>query len=115
MANKITVRMDTKDAINKIRGLGDRVNREARKAIAIAGIDTERMAKKFVPVDTGRLRSSIRVLRFTPDGLGLEVGTEVEYASKIEFGIGNLRAQPYLFPAFELATSNLIKALNRRI
>jgi len=114
MAN-VTVKMNTGDAIKRIDLFSKKVNSKVREAIAIAGIDTERVAKKLVPVDTGRLRSSIRVLRSTNNGLTLEVGTEVDYASKIEFGIGGLAAQPYLFPAAELARAGLAKAIKRII
>ena len=60
-------------------------------------------AQRIVPVDTGRLRASINVKR---DYLVKTIGTNVEYASFVEFGfpIGtgeNGGPMPYLRPAFE--------------
>ncbi len=61
-------------------------------------------AQKRVPVDTGSLRSSIRV--DDPQGTDpLEVqvtagGTaDVDYAAFVEFGTRNASAQPYMIPA----------------
>ena len=60
-------------------------------------------AQRIVPVDTGRLRASINIKR---DYLVKTIGTNVEYASFVEFGspIGtgeNGGPMPYLRPAFE--------------
>ena len=60
-------------------------------------------AQQTVPVDTGRLRASINVKR---EELKKTIGTNVEYASFVEFGspIGtgeNGGPMPYLRPAFE--------------
>ncbi len=110
---KISVKFDTSKARKNISLIKAKTSRGVNQAIALAAIDTERIAKRLVPVDTGRLRSSIRVLRRQKDGLGVEVGTEVEYASKIEFGTNRTQAQPYLFPAFEIARNTLEQSLGR--
>ena len=50
-------------------------------------IQAERAAKRFTPVDTGRLRSSItREMGGDAEGMVGRVGTNVEYARRIEFG-----------------------------
>lgn len=80
-----------------------------RRAIRI-----ESAAKRFCPVDTGRLRASISH-RLGRDAQGLyeQIGTNVAYAMAIEFGSGSRRgsgpvdefegggshAQPFLRPA----------------
>ena len=63
-------------------------------------IQIQRRAKKNCPVDTGRLRASI-TYRLGKDSTGLvgEVGTNVEYATFVEFGTEGQEAQPYLRPA----------------
>ena len=55
-------------------------------------------AQRIVPVDTGRLRASINIKR---DYLVKTIGTNVEYASYVEFGTQVQRPQPYLRPSFE--------------
>lgn len=64
-------------------------------ALELGALRVVRDAKLLVPVDTGILRSSI-----THDVQGniATVGTPVEYAPKVELGLGQ-RAQPYLQPA----------------
>lgn len=64
----------------------------------------ENTAKRLVPVDTGRLRSSISWrLGQTATGLFVEIGTNVEYAAFVEFGTRYMSAQPYLVPAVRAA------------
>lgn len=71
-------------------------NIDITDAIRIGALRVERSAKEIVPVDTGNLRNSITTSIKGNTGY---VGTNVEYAPKVEFGIGQ-RAQPYLTPAF---------------
>ena len=59
-------------------------------------------AQQLVPVDTGRLRSSINVQR---KYLSKSIGTNVEYAAHVEYGTPtgtgeNGGPKPYLRPAF---------------
>jgi HK97 gp10 family phage protein len=68
-------------------------------AVREAAMLVEREAKINVPVDTGRLRSSIASEEKKP--LLFEVGTNVEYAAFVEFGTSKMAAQPYLQPAVE--------------
>lgn len=51
-------------------------------------------ARRFVPVDTGELRSSIRV-----DDTTAEVVADAEHAGYVELGTSRMAAQPYLRPA----------------
>jgi HK97 gp10 family phage protein len=79
------------------------------KAVQKAGLDCERYAKQRCPVDTGNLRASLHY-----ENTGLQqciVGTNVEYAPFVELGTSRQAAQPYLYPAYEQAKSELISAL----
>lgn len=78
------------------RGVGENV----RAAVRRAGEDVEDLAKQLVPVDTGRLRSSIRTT-YSDGGLTFRTLSDVEYAPFVEFGTSRSPAQPFLFPAFE--------------
>jgi hypothetical protein len=110
--------------------------KEIRQAVFIAITKTDRMAKQFAPVRYGFLRSSMQPA-FTSDGLGGSVFTHRSYAPYVEFGTGtkvvappdvaeyamtfkgagkrkvNNRAQPYLFPAFRLASKEMIAKLEQ--
>ena len=90
-----------------------KVNNETRKALLKACIMVEGDAKILVPVDTGRLRSSIT--HEVEKTVG-RVGTNVEYAKHVEFGTVKMGPKPYLRPALhrnekkiEKMFKNLIK------
>lgn len=58
-----------------------------KDAVNLAALNVQRVAKQKCPVDTGRLRGSIRV-EFYSNGLGAGVSTDVKYAPAVEFGSG---------------------------
>jgi HK97 gp10 family phage protein len=68
---------------------GDEVSRYAKRrleaALRVAADELLRIARELCPVDTGRLRASLRVV---VDGQRLKVilSTDVEYAIWVEFG-----------------------------
>lgn len=63
-------------------------------------LQVEARAKELCPVDTGRLRSSITsAIETEGDTIVGVVGTDVEYASFVEFGTQRMDAQPFLTPA----------------
>lgn len=101
MANEIEVEF-TDHSEEILRAMNDQVRNIALKAI---GETAEGYAKDNCPVDTGRLRNSITYAtssdhssgtspakaedyetKSTPQGTTLCVGTNVEYASEVEFG-----------------------------
>lgn len=84
------------------------------QAVQGAGIETEGLAKQAAPVDTGRLRSSIKYTK-TAD-LECTVGTNVSYAPFVELGHRSrgksyVAARPFLFPAFQTAGQHLTDEL----
>ncbi len=89
-----------------VAGLTDATDR----AIQSAGLACEADAKGRCPVDTGRLRASIEYQR---TGLcECQVGTNVSYAPYVELGHHTrsgswVPAQPFLFPAYAQAVSDL--------
>lgn len=62
------------------------------------GVIVQEDAKRYCPVDTGRLQGSIKS---KVENNTVIVGTDVEYAAYVEFGTSRQRPQPYLTPAFE--------------
>jgi HK97 gp10 family phage protein len=71
-------------------------------------------AKQRVPVDTGRLRSSIAV-ETSDDGLSATVGTNVFYGPWAEFGTRRQAAKPFLFPALEQEVPKFMSRLRARV
>lgn len=73
------------------------------------GLQVESRAKRLCPVDTGRLRASITsALEQDGDTIKAVVGTDVEYASFVEFGTVRMSARPFLLPALASLKSGTI-------
>lgn len=74
-------------------------------------------AQEVVPVVTGNLRDSIRVVEQGSNYI--IVGTDVEYAAAVEFGTGSREPKPYLSPQSDRLQSEaprtLEEELNRRL
>lgn len=88
----------------------DSIKQQANAAVQFAGLNTEGLAKRACPVDTGRLRSSIAYVKETESSC--RVGTDVFYAVWVESGhhtrSGSFVApRPFLLPAFKSAVSQL--------
>jgi HK97 gp10 family phage protein len=81
----------------------------AKKAIMEGAYMVEGDAKQFAPVDTGALRNSIE----TEEGKGISaiVHDGVEYGKYQEFGTYKMAAQPFMIPAIEKNTENIISLL----
>lgn len=77
-------------------------NGPVNKAVAKAARNIERSAKRYCPVDTGRLRSSITSVIGQQDGefVGV-VGSNVKYAPHVEFGTYKMGAQSFLRRALD--------------
>lgn len=97
-----SVSCDVDDAAFR-RGLQDALDRRAIKSkegLTRLGLRVQNAARELAPVDTGRLRSSIRMISGEDaDGFYVEVGTNVEYAVFVEYGTTRAAAQPFLRPA----------------
>ena len=66
-------------------------------------------AQSIVPVRTGRLRDSIRVLQKSADFI--IVGSDIEYAADVEFGTFRMEARPYMSPQADRLPSEGAKIL----
>lgn len=100
----------TNAVLNGLDDLLANVQAEVDKLVQSAGLMCEAEAKTNCPVDTGNLKASIHYENTGP--MSCSVGTAVEYAPYVELGTYKMRAQPYLFPAFQKATATLQDALN---
>lgn len=110
------IQFDLSKAMASFRDFSAEAHVEIEKAILESALKVERDAKlKFrgrddesIPGmpprnDTGTLRTSItHILRSSDSGIEAEVGTNIEYAKKVEFGeAGKTYPHPYLLPALE--------------
>lgn len=97
------------DAWGKL--LADRIE-EAHRVILRAGYRVRNESLRLVPVDTGRLKSSLTVAQEADgDGFWVVVGTNVSYAVHVEYGTARAKAQPFLRPAVDAERDRLISEL----
>lgn len=85
--------------------------KQADQAVERAARNIETAAKVAAPVDTGRLQGSIHVESLGPAARA--IGTDVEYATFVEFGTRHMAAQPFLIPAFEAEAPRLLAELKK--
>ena len=88
--------------------VGPRIVKQARAAVTLATLGTEREAKMFAPVDTGNLRNSISSeIR----GLTGVVGPTAEYAEYVEFGTSRMAPSAFMGPATDRNAAVFYKAM----
>ena len=75
------------------------------------------LAKKYCPVDTGQLRSSIRDTTVEDGGNNFNryVSANTNYARYVEYGTTRTRPQPYMIPASYEIENQLHKAIKKAI
>lgn len=72
----------------------------ASEVVSETSLRVQMSAKQLSPVDTGRMRASIEIVKAMPTLHFVIV--DVDYAKYVEFGTYKQRAQPYLRPALEM-------------
>ena len=96
------------------KDLEKKLNNNIEKALHAVGGYVESETKVRTPVDTGNLRGSYT---YTTDSKekSVTVGTNVEYAIKIELGQSNSKPQPHLKPAVEENRRNISKLVEKNL
>jgi len=92
----------------KQRRIGRAISRSIRKA----GLLVERTSKQRSPVDTGRMRSSIRS-SFTP--LTATIKPNVNYAIFVHDGTSRMRGRPFMTEGLKDAQSDIVSVFEREI
>lgn len=68
------------------------------RALAAVGVKWQQNVTPLIPVDTGRLRASMKY-EVQEGQKQVIVGSDVEYASYVELGTKRQKAKPYLKPS----------------
>ena len=110
----------------KVKGVDETIKRmkkfanDVQKAI-IDGMDEStrivlRTAREIVPVDTGKLQSSMRrkITRKRVWFTGT-VGAYTKYAYYVEFGTSKMAAKPYLWPSVTRNRDYIFQLLGRHL
>lgn len=75
------------------------IGKNADVAIQNAGLACLASTQQRCPVDTGTLRASYQYTKVSDTEC--TVGSDIDYASFVEFGTHKMSAQPHLFPGFQ--------------
>jgi HK97 gp10 family phage protein len=93
------------------------VEKKAMDKLEQAGEIVAGIAKLLCPVDTGKLKDTIRVVRLKGDpkqNIRVYAGNRIKggafYAHMVEYGTVKMKAKPFLRPAFNSAKAK-IKAM----
>lgn len=118
MADTFKIKIEgIKELKAKFRIIDSEIQTALSKAVSAGAAVVERDAKIRVPVDTGNLRRSIKELqnKESPGRIESQVGSDVAYAPRVEFGTQFQRAQPYLRPALDENTSEIQRAFEIKL
>lgn len=76
----------------------------------------ENVALDKVPVDTGRLKGTIKAeIEGTSENPILVLSADTNYAEYVEFGTSRMKAQPFLRPAIEYVEENAPKLFQKEL
>lgn len=103
---------DLKGLNKYLKKISDKTPEVTESIVKQAAYKVESNAKRNCPVDTGRLRGSIATKL---EGLEAEVGTNVEYATFIEYGTVKQAAQPFMTPARQSVENELNKIIAKEV
>jgi len=102
------------EVIRKFKGKGLMMIAKAGLELETGGLNIIREAKHNVPQKTGDLKGSLTVLSRRSDGLGIKVGSDLNYAAKQEFiesYTHRVGGAHFLGNAFEKERPKIIKKL----
>lgn len=95
---------DSAPVIKKFKKASKNAGNIVEDAVKELGTIAFKSARQIVPVDTGRLKTSIEVELERQNLISkVEIGTDVPYAAYVEYGTSRQRAQPYMRPSLTQA------------
>lgn len=104
----------------RLRGLKKLINRfrrnteltEVKDVLRVNGEQMLQRARKNAPVETGELRDSLR-MDIDEAGFSVNIKSDVDHASYVEYGTRYKHAQPFIGPAFKRQQRRLKKDLSK--
>lgn len=96
---------------NRLVQIAEKLPGEVETIVRKAAFDIEAHAKTAVPVDTGKLKSSISC-EFPRPSQAI-IAPHTDYAVYVEYGTRKQRAKPYMRPAAEKVAPAFLEACRR--
>jgi len=88
------------------------IKNKLEEGLIDAGKVLEKKVKNNAPVDTGKLRDSIKS---EADGLTVTVGTDVKYAKNVEFGTYKQSANPFFRVSIDTEKKDMLKQFKGKL
>lgn len=107
MANKTKFTFNNK--IQKI------IKKSLEEGLKDAGEVLKDKAVSNAPKDTGALKKSIKIDEGDIANLKVKIGSELDYASSVEFGTHKKSPQPFMRPAVKESSSKMLKQFKEKI
>lgn len=96
----------------RVQRLNEAVQSAAERTVQETAVAAEAEAKMLAPVQTGRLRASIRK---KGEGLQAQVETQCEYAQIVEMGSSSHAPQPFLAPTMKTQRAEWMNRARRAL
>jgi len=109
---KINITSNISTISTKLMAKPTLINSALKRVIRKSALLVERHAKMRSPVDTGRLRSSIRTMI---NELTATVNPTVDYAIFVHDGTRNMSGRPFMSQGVKDATDEIRAVFNREI
>ena len=102
-----------KELIAVLDRIPNELDKEVEAVLEDNAQNIERDAKRNAPIDTGKLRQSIKSLKTDKKQYTIRANStgNAPYAKFIEHGTRFMRAQPFLYPAFFKGRLRFVKDL----
>jgi len=121
----VTVKFDVRKLNKKLKQLESKIEKKIiRQALRAGAKVIAKEAKQLAPVDTGELKSKIKVwaLKRSRKKIGVLVGTSAKeytgdqfYAAFVEYGTKDQPAKPFLGPAAEAKGPEAKAAVEKKL
>lgn len=100
--------------LKKISSKSNKIKSAAKKTAN----EVKKSAKNKVPVKTGQLKRSIKVTQVpnqNPNEIIYVIGSDMDYADKVELGLSRRPAKPYLHPSLVENRPSLKKEVEKAL
>ncbi len=113
----ITINIDDVNVIANLRGLPGKTKTRVKIGLRLGGMVIVNEAKELVPVLSGNLKRSLHAeaVEVKPDLLTVRMGTNLDYAEKIEFGGSRKAPQGYMRPALDTKSEEAINEIKESL
>ncbi len=107
----------SEELMRNLEKLGSRFSAHLEVAVKAGALIVQNVAKEKCPKLTGTLSRSIHMetAEKSAERVSVQVGTDVEYATKIEYGGSRKAPEGYLRPAYDENQENVQKEIGKAL